>query len=338
MIDDYSSQFDENLSDKNSLTNDNIDPNAALDQLLAGISAGQVSDGVFGGFNLTTGIQFGIDRVNNISYIQSRNFVSGSAGWRLDSTGVFEGQSGTFRGNISGATITGSTFQTAASGQRIVIESVNNTLTFYNASNVAVAQMGGGANIGYALRIINDASTTDGVYISSAISGSVGFRYVNDGNVTNNALVIQMNGTTNNSNPSIQVTRQGAGEGIFLNIDGTGRGMLIDMALGSGYGIYITSAAAIAGINIDNSHASGIGIALNMASQTYAMLIYNHVSGGNPTGLKLDIDNGSGNGYAFEFAGDIVVTGTTLGTNNRAIRILLPSGAVYFIPCYDGFT
>ena len=55
--------------------------------------------------------------------IKSSNFVSGSLGWRIKYNGDVEFDSGIFRGDIVGATITGGIFQTSTSGQRIVISS-----------------------------------------------------------------------------------------------------------------------------------------------------------------------------------------------------------------------
>lgn len=50
-------------------------------------------------------------------YIESSGYVAGSSGWRIDGNGDVEFASGTFRGSIVGATITGSTMvQTSGSG------------------------------------------------------------------------------------------------------------------------------------------------------------------------------------------------------------------------------
>lgn len=58
-----------------------------------GVSSGVVSDGDL------------ISRLNvSDGYLQSGNFVSGSAGWKLDSNGDFEGNSGNFRGTIIATT------------------------------------------------------------------------------------------------------------------------------------------------------------------------------------------------------------------------------------------
>lgn len=84
-----------------------------------------------GGSQLLTG------EVNGI--IQSPNFVSGVSGWRFTPDGDIEGNSGTFRGNlignsITGATITGGIFQTATSGQRTEITAATKDIRMYDTS------------------------------------------------------------------------------------------------------------------------------------------------------------------------------------------------------------
>ncbi len=65
--------------------------------------------------------------------IKSNNFVSGSLGWRIKYNGDVEFSSGTFRANVTGATITGGLIQSSTSGQRVVIQS--DELNFYDSSD-----------------------------------------------------------------------------------------------------------------------------------------------------------------------------------------------------------
>lgn len=83
--------------------------------------------------------------------IRSSNYVSGSAGWIIKANGDVEFSNGTFRGTLAAATgtiggftigatsltatTTGSIFQTASSGTRLVIS--NNRVTSYVGSNIA---------------------------------------------------------------------------------------------------------------------------------------------------------------------------------------------------------
>ena len=46
-----------------------------------------IEPGVFGAFGSTEGVEFDIDRATQKSYIQSRNYVEGSTGWRFPSDG-----------------------------------------------------------------------------------------------------------------------------------------------------------------------------------------------------------------------------------------------------------
>ncbi|KKQ68590.1 MAG: hypothetical protein A2626_02825 [Candidatus Nealsonbacteria bacterium RIFCSPHIGHO2_01_FULL_38_55] len=82
-------EFDENLNKKDSLLNT---LNRSLDN---STPANEISGGVFGSNSSDNGIAFGINPATNKSYIQSRNFVSGSDGWQLLSDGNFEGNNGT---------------------------------------------------------------------------------------------------------------------------------------------------------------------------------------------------------------------------------------------------
>jgi len=103
---DYTDSFDENLNANKSLLNQMVDEPSTIDDLLKGISADNIEGGVFGAFDKTTGVEFKVDKVSGLSYIQSRNFVTGVSGWRIDSNGNVEFGSGTFRGSITGSSLT----------------------------------------------------------------------------------------------------------------------------------------------------------------------------------------------------------------------------------------
>jgi len=149
--------------------------------------------------HLTSGSQQLTGEVTGI--LQSPNFITGSSGWQLlpdgtleANTGTFRGDisgaSGTFTGDISGATITGSTFKTAASGQRIEISDNPNNITYYSASATegilypihetdyegmrfsGKAMVLQGADPGYVLTIPEGGSPTHLHYFSSNHSDS----------------------------------------------------------------------------------------------------------------------------------------------------------------------
>lgn len=255
----------------------------------------------------------------------------------------FDGTNVTLSGTLTATTITGGTFQTSSgTGQRMVIESVNNTLTFYNSSNALVSQMGGGTNIGDALRIVNDSSTTDGVSVTSTVQG-VGFQYTNDSNVTNNAIVISQQGTTNNSNPSIQITRAGAGEGIYINYDGTSHAILIDSASTASFAIDLIQNSSAAAISINHSNTSDdiVSLDITSASTSHTDVAIRISATANSSGEAFAFDittSGVGNTYFFKSPNSGMINPNAIAggaAQNKKIRVLIGS-SVYYIPLYDG--
>jgi len=100
---------------------------------------------------------------------QSANYVSGSAGW-----------TGTFRGDLIGATITGGIIQTASSGQRIVLTDTDDSLTLYDSSENQLFKLFVDASIiagistfaGSAATAVNIAVAGTGVGLASEISNA----------------------------------------------------------------------------------------------------------------------------------------------------------------------
>lgn len=72
-----------------------------FDQSFEGVPSGSFLPGIFGASDSQEGIQIKSDNTNNESYLQSKNFTSGSTGWRIDSNGDLEANSGTFTGTIT---------------------------------------------------------------------------------------------------------------------------------------------------------------------------------------------------------------------------------------------
>lgn len=247
-------------------------------------------------------------------------------------------------GTITSGSIYSGIFSTGANGStstRMMITNSDNTITFYNSSNVAVAQMGGGTYIASALRITNDSSTTDGVVVTSTVSGGVGFRYTNDSNVSNNAIVISQQGTTSNSNPSIQLTRAGAGDGIFMDYNGTGRGLLIDMASTGSYPIEILNAGLANSIDIEDTGGNANSISISNTTgggnSNNGINLTVTTNTGTPVGIVFNITRSAGgNAYAFQFTGTEFASSGFVGSIFRKVRVLFPSGNVGYIYCYDG--
>jgi len=86
----YETLYDPYLNSYDSLLNQMGESNE--------VSANNITGGVFGATSDTTGIEFGANKSTGYTYIQSRNFVSGSAGWQLLSDGSMEAKSITLTG------------------------------------------------------------------------------------------------------------------------------------------------------------------------------------------------------------------------------------------------
>jgi len=387
--------------------------------------------------DLTSGYLVG--NINFVGgYMQSDNFVSGSAGWKLDSNGTLTAVNATLSGTITatagaiggfsigsdyirdaansfglastvtggddvrfwagdtyanratadfivteagiltatGATITGTIKTAAGTGQRIVIASADNTLTFYNASNAVVAQMGAGASIGNALRITLDASTTTGVKVTSATANDIGFSFVNAGNYDSTGVNVDLSGATN-TGTAINVNHDGSsGEAIFIDTSSAAKGILVQNT-GSGENLYLTSTASKT-IYINNSSDSHIAIEIDYAGRQEALYIAGSdtnsaksviyatagQAGGEATvqfnksnygavlyltsssasdsnysiGLKTNIaSSGTSVEAAFEFAGSEYIAGATSVSGLTGVIKVVTSDGLCYMPVYSGY-
>lgn len=190
MIETYEKTYDEYLNNKTSLLNIEIPEE--------GISAENITDGVFGAFSRTAGIEFKTDKANDASIIQSRNFVSGSTGWRIDSDGNAEFVSVTVSGYIAvGGAAADANTTGGVSGGAITTGTLDAsvvTVTNLNATNISTGTLTG--------RVVRTSSGTTRVEMD----------------VTNNALNIYENG----------VARVGLSAGVigFANPAGAGSGSI----------------------------------------------------------------------------------------------------------------
>lgn len=75
-----------------------------------GVKVGDVESGVFGSTNSNNGIEFGVNPTTKNSYIQSRNFATGSTGWQIKNDGTAEFQSVEIRGVLDNDNLNWSTF------------------------------------------------------------------------------------------------------------------------------------------------------------------------------------------------------------------------------------
>jgi len=129
--------------------------------------------------------------------IQSGNYLAGSSGWMIRGDGFAELGNATIRGNITGSTITGSTFQTATSGQRVVI-SPSNAIDFYNSIGTFGGSITGGTSTAGAAITLNGNVNVSGTLFPAgsvvALGGSgvfgTGIFSSSGGNIGGAALTI----------------------------------------------------------------------------------------------------------------------------------------------------
>lgn len=278
-------------------------------------------------------------------YLKSPDFISGSKGWQLSPNGDFEGNSGTFRGALTGNTITGATIiggiiETASgTGQRIVMAGSDNTLRFYDSTNSQVIGIATTANTAITLAL--NSTTTSGIVVTSSVAGYA-FSYTNSlSNLSGNAgIQLTLSGTSNTA-ANISITNNGTtgAQGILMTLTGTAVGMYIGNT-GATYSLQIVSTTSADAINI-NSTVAGNSVALFNGTIS--------ATSGSPSGLNLTMSSSSGtctaftlsiagsgsNSYLFSHAASgMIVTSAVGGTQNKKIRVNI-AGAVYFIPLYD---
>ena len=195
---------------------------------------------------------------------------------KISSAGSVDFTTGTFSGTVNAATIigstfTGGTFQTAASGIRIVIASATNSLIMYDASANDILDFGSEATVIMRILpfsdvtglIIQNTSTLVEIHnlleatMQNASSTGVAIAAQNSGagavitataTATGKGIVITKSGTAaealeitqNTAEDGIEINQIGNGACIDINKTGTGAGYVIDIAnAGTGYSIYI---------------------------------------------------------------------------------------------------
>jgi len=268
--------------------------------------------------------------------------------------------------NIIAGTFTGLTFQTASTGKRVVIASLDNSLKFYDADGPVVDIS---STSGRALNISCTATTDNGIVISSSVGGN-GFYYSNTENVGSRGIYsAQTNNGANNILPCAEFHHDGhsnvgavsihsthASRGLYLDQQGTGEAIYL-VNSGSGQSIYISQSGDGSGIDI---FYSGTGVAHKIASSdagaSYslqidhvsntpalqinknntgeAIAIYNHKDTASLiSGISFDLQNATGLEYAFDFQGSEIVASAVGATQDKKIRIRIGANT-YFIPCH----
>lgn len=264
----YIQEYDSYLNNKTSLLNEE-----AIEE---DISAENITDGIFGAFSSTAGIEFKTDKASGESSLQSRNFVSGSAGWRIDSAGNLEASSGTFRGSLSGNTITigtnawhvdssgnmwwGSAASYAAASNRISGAGVldfgtgdisNLTAASYQSSASGTRVYTSGDNL-----YLDD---TNAATILQAVTStfSNGILYIAP--ATNDVMGIKVNTSlTTATEPSVVITNDGVSEGLTISTTrSTNADYTVKIAQsGTGGALYVNGGKVVVSDEVEISHSS----------------------------------------------------------------------------------
>ncbi len=105
------------------------------------------------------------DNTNNAAYIDYQGIYLGNANpalapFYVDMLGNLIALSAFITGTITGSTIIGSTIETAATGQRVVINSATNEIDFYDSANNLAASIKGSLVGGNDELVVTTGSTT----------------------------------------------------------------------------------------------------------------------------------------------------------------------------------
>lgn len=281
--------------------------------------------------------------------------------------------------SLTGGTITGGIIQTASgTGERVKIDSSNNTLTFYNSSNAVISQLGGGTDVTHALRANLNTTTTNGVFVTPTATGNIGLKVAYSGNNTiyggyveltgssnsgvglyvkhdgggGNALLFQisnfargMSVTSSSVEPCINITNSA---GVALNITSTGDSYkVIDIAYsGRQEALYITGSDTDSTkplIYAESNQADGAVATVNFHRTTIGptMLITQTASSNNnyPLGIKMNIsNNGTSQCVAFEFAGSEYLSAATSVSGLTGVIKVVTSDGLCYMPVYSSYS
>jgi len=345
------------------------------------LQIGTYSDGVSGDIRISPNGILGRNKDGDTTF--SINGTTGEAtfgGTLVAASGTFGTvTAGTLSGvEISGSTITGGTIQTSSTGQRVEIASSNNTITFYNDDGDIVTQMGGGDNVGNALNIKFDSTTTVGMRIDTAQANDIGINYFCSGNYNNTGINLQLTGATN-SGIGININHDGSGgEGIYIDTSAGANGIEIQNS-GSGESLKIGSSAGES-INIVHSSDSHKAIDIDYSGRKEAIYVtgsdantaepliyasatpntsdiptveFNRAGAGSvlnlvnssatnnnyPTGLSMNIvSTGTAPEVAFRFDGSEYISGATSVSGLTGVIRVYTSEGLGYMPIYSSYS
>jgi hypothetical protein len=164
--------------------------------------------------------------------------------------------------------------------------------------------MGGGLSVARAIRLTLNDSTSQGIFVSSTVSG-VGYYYLNDSDVINRgAYIFQTSNGTNNQQPCIELTHNGhtfaqiinathSSGGIYIGNSGTNPSLYLNHSSTTPV-IFINNTGGNSSIEIDgpNGNNSGHGIDLDYSANGYGISV-NHTSANNMAGIYISNSSNS---------------------------------------------
>lgn len=219
-----------------------------LDGLISNIA----SEPVQAGSIINGQINSEITSVNG--FMQSGNFKTGVSGWRISGNGDCEFQNGIFRGDISASTITGGTFQTATSGQRIrIISTVGstptqdaNSLMLINSSGHGVLSFGSSLGSSAAIMNITPIDTDQqGLAINNAVAQTKTLLFVGVSNISSTSAL------------TAEFDNDGSGTDVLVAATGTGKAMDIRKSGTAANAIEISQFTDAKVLNITKSGSGG---------------------------------------------------------------------------------
>ena len=165
-----------NISDA-AITTAKINNLAVTDAKIDTLTAGKITAGTISGQEIIVGTN-----TSDSAVIKSSNYSTGSAGWKIDSDGTAEFESGTFRGNITGATGTFSGDLNAAGGTFSGnISGASGTFTGdLSGSNIS----GGTIDIGGSDSTSFHVDSDGNLFLGASTFGSAPFKVSNAGALT----------------------------------------------------------------------------------------------------------------------------------------------------------
>lgn len=231
-------------------------------------------------------------------YIQSANFVSGTSGWKLDSSGTLTAVSATISGTITatagtigGWTIGSTTISSATSGERIILDQGNKKLELFNSSGTSVVILSYGTLTG-------DAALT----VEQANDNRTGIKITTNSGITGNHSLYVSNLANDANSQGIYIGRSGSSAstifGLAVSSSNSGAGGATAGDFSAPTGIRITG-ATVWGLNLSTT-GGGITMAQTGSSDSYT--------------LFADNDSSSINSYCAWFDRDLNTTGTAYST------------------------